>query len=210
MILQTAHHLFKRDGFRIAGIELGQEHRRCVVVAAPHTSNYDVFYTLAGFDLLGLPVRFTIKREWLRFPVRGMLETAGAIGIDRSPRSPGAERPSMTEVMVGLFEDNTGDLAICVTPEGTRSLRTRWKTGFWHVARQAGVPILLGYVDYQTRVAGFGEVIHPKDLDEDMRTVARFYENVAPRYPDKFCLDLRYAPEGYVPPASAALPPEGR
>ncbi|TVR00188.1 MAG: acyltransferase [Deltaproteobacteria bacterium] len=192
MILEYSRRRFQRDGFRIAGQELGDVHRRCVVTAAPHTSNLDVFYTLAAFDLLGLPVRFTIKKEWLRFPVRKLLMDAGAIPIDRTPRTQNAAKPSMTEMMVRLFEEHEGDLALAVTPEGTRSPVTRWRTGFWHVARQAGVPILLGYLDYGRREAGFGGVIHPTDLEKDMRTLTRFYRDLTPRYGDRYLLDQRY------------------
>jgi hypothetical protein len=168
-----------------------------VVTAAPHTSNWDAVYSLAAFELLGLPVRFTIKKEWMTFPFNLVLGPLGGLSIDRSPREDGhggRTRPSMVEAMVRLFEETPGDLAMMVTPEGSRSRRSTWKTGFWHVARQAKVPILLGYLDYERREAGLGAVIEPTDLERDMRTLMAFYAGISGRHPERFELDARYAP----------------
>jgi 1-acyl-sn-glycerol-3-phosphate acyltransferase len=192
MLLSMSRTLFRQGGWKVMGSELA-EHRRCVVTAAPHTSNWDLFYTIAAFDAMNLPMRFTIKKEWLRFPFDRIVGPVGAIGIDRTPRRPGEARPSMTDAMVRLFEDEPGELALVVTPEGTRSRRTEWKTGFWHVARQAQVPILLGYLDYARKEAGIGMVIHPTDLEGDMRRMMAFYGTCAPFDPSKFSLDVRYS-----------------
>ena len=183
---------FRKDGWTLVGDDL-QNHPRSVVIAAPHTSNWDMVYSLAAFGLLDLPVRFTIKKEWLRFPFRSSLEGVGAIAIDRTPRQPGEKRPSAVEAMVRLFEENPGPLALMITPEGTRSLRTRWKSGFYHVALGAEVPILLGYLDYAKREAGVGRIVHPTgDFDADMRIISEFYRHVQGRHPEKFSLDERY------------------
>lgn len=207
MLRSVFRALFHRHGWQIQGTELSQ-HRRAVVVAAPHTSNWDMVYALATFDQVGLPVRFTIKREWLRFPFSLFLAPLGAIGIDRRPRSLGEARPSMVEAMVRLFEDNPGELAVIVTPEGTRSPREEWRTGFYHVARAANVPILLGYLDYQKRASGIGKVIWPTgDVEADMREIMDFYRDVAPRYPENFRLDHRYS-SAEPPPANPSAPGE--
>src|SRR5690606_18805419 len=95
--------------------------------------------------------------------------------------------------MIGLFETHPGELALVVTPEGTRSLSKKWKSGFYHVALGANVPILLGYLDYDKREAGIGKVIHPSgDFEADMREIADFYRNISPKYPAKFSLDERF------------------
>lgn len=183
---------FKKDGWTLVGDDL-QRHPRSVVIAAPHTSNWDMVYSLAAFELLKLPLRFTIKKEWLRFPFRSIMEDVGAIAIDRSPRQPGEKRASAVEAMARLFEENPGPLALMITPEGTRSLRTRWKSGFYHVAMSAEVPILLGYLDYAKREAGVGRIVHPTgDFDADMRIISEFYRNVQGRHPENFSLDERY------------------
>lgn len=189
----------KMSGWTFKGEEFTRANRRCVVTAAPHTSNIDLLYTLAVFDMLELPVRFTIKKEWMRFPWGQVFGPLGGLSIDRSPRPIGdgpARRPSMVEAMAQLFVDHPGELAMVVTPEGTRSRRDTWKTGFWHVAQAAGVPILVGYLDYARKEAGVGMVIHPTDLEADMRAMMAFYSTVTPRHPASFALDRRYAPPG--------------
>ncbi|MBU6160990.1 MAG: 1-acyl-sn-glycerol-3-phosphate acyltransferase [Myxococcales bacterium] len=191
MILPFSQWVFATTEWTVVGGELSN-HRRCVVTAAPHTSNWDMIYMVAAFDRLGLPVRFTIKEEWMRFPFNRVIGPVGGVPINRRPREGSSERPSMTDSMVRLFEDNPGDFALAVTPEGTRSPRAQWKTGFWHVARRAEVPILLGYLDYGKREAGVGKVLYPTDLDADMRTVNEFYARVTPRYPEFFLLDEKY------------------
>lgn len=182
--------------FRIAGWhvdpDVPPETHRSVMIAAPHTSNWDFIVTRIAFSILRIPVRFTIKKEWLRFPFRRLMLALGAIGIDRSPKRPGEDRPSMTDAMAALFDEHRR-LVVLVTPEGTRSLRSKWKTGFYYVALKAGVPITLGYVDYRRKVAGVGDVIHPSgDFEADMARIMDFYRDKHPAHPELFRLDERF------------------
>ena len=184
--------LFRLNGWESVGEELVQ-HRRCVVVAAPHTSNWDLIYMLATFDIVGLPVKFTIKRSWMRFPLNLLIEPVGGLAIDRRPREETGERPSMVEAMISLFEEREGDLALAITPEGTRSLRTRWKSGFYHVATGADLPILLGFLDYEKKQAGVGKIIYPSgDYEADMREIMDFYKDIAPHTPANYSVDQRF------------------
>lgn len=83
-----------------------------------------------------------------------------------------------------------------ITPEGTRSRQTTWKTGFYHVAKTAGVPIALGYLDYQEKVAGIGKILWPgEDMETDMKTIMAFYQDKHPKFPEKFAIDDRYQPD---------------
>jgi 1-acyl-sn-glycerol-3-phosphate acyltransferase len=203
---RTSETLFRTTGWTLAGADLVEGNRRCVVTAAPHTSNWDLLYSLAAFDLLELPVRFTIKQEWMRWPWNLALGPLGGISIDRSPQPAGdgaVRRPSMVDAMVRIFDTHPGDIAIMVTPEGTRSRRDEWKTGFWHVAKRANVPILLGYLDYAKKCAGIGRVIVPTDFDTDMRDMMAFYADVTPAHPELFALDKRFAPGAPPRPAES-------
>lgn len=95
--------------------------------------------------------------------------------------------------MADLFKKHD-DLVMLVTPEGTRSRQTKWKTGFYHVAVLANVPVALGYLDYQKKEAGVGRVVYPcGDMKNDLREIMAFYKTIVPHFPEKFSIDLDYA-----------------
>lgn len=163
--------------------------KKCVMIASPHTSNWDIFYARIAFLLMHIPVKFTVKIEWLRFPFKWFMVKVGAIGIDRSPKTGNTDRKSMVEAMADLFHEKN-ELVIMITPEGTRSLSKKWKTGFYYVAKSAKVPIALGYLDYKNKVAGVGKVIYPSnDFKKDMQEIMLFYKDIPARYPEKFSVD---------------------
>lgn len=173
--------------------KLKADFRRCVMIASPHTSNWDFVFARAAFFLMNIPIRFTVKDSWTKFPLNLFMNPLGAIGIDRSPRKPGEERRSMTEAMIDLFKERK-ELVVMVTPEGTRSLRQKWKTGFYHVAAGAKVPIALGYLDYKNKIAGVGKILMPSgNMEKDMREIMAFYKDIPPKHPEKFSVDLEYA-----------------
>ena len=184
--------IFKLSGWRLDRENLPDNLNRCVLIAAPHTSNWDFVYARACFDFLDIPVRYTVKKELNRFPIGSLLEDMGAIWIDRSPKEKGEARPSMVNIMSDLFNEHE-ELAIMVTPEGTRSLREKWKSGFYHVAQNADVPIGLGYLDYKNKIAGVGKLIYPSgNKKDDMETIMDFYRNIEGKYPKQFSIDKRY------------------
>ena len=166
--------------------------RRSVMIAAPHTSKWDFLIARLAFVLMGIPVRITIENRYTQFPYGPFIRALGGIGIDRSPRKEGEERPSMVQAMVELFRKHR-DLIMLVTPEGTRHRRTQWKTGFYQVALQAQVPVALGYLDYAKKEAGVSKVVYPSgDMKKDFREIMAFYKNVMPRWPERFSIDLEY------------------
>lgn len=192
MLKTLNRRLFETMGWTVAGDDL-KTYRRCVVLAAPHTSNWDFYFTVSPFRQLDLPMRFTIKNDWMKFPYSLLMNPLGGIGIDRSPRKEGDRRLSMVEAMTALFDDPDFELALVVTPEGTRSPSARWKSGFYHVAVNANVPIFLGYLDYEKKEAGIGEILHPSgDFESDMREIMAFYQNITPKHPERFAIDERF------------------
>ncbi|MCB9032695.1 MAG: 1-acyl-sn-glycerol-3-phosphate acyltransferase [Chitinophagales bacterium] len=184
--------LFKLKGWKLQ-TEMIHQYKQSIVLAAPHTSNWDAIIALAAFSLMGLKVRFTLKKEWFRFPFKRMMTNLGGIAIDRTPKKVGEERLSMVDAMVNLFNENK-DLHIMITPEGTRSLRTEWKTGFYYAAHKAKVPILCGYLDYKKKIAGIGKIIDSSlPLEECMKQMMDFYKTINGKFPEKFSVDKRYA-----------------
>ena len=116
----------------------------------------------------------------------------GGIGIDRRPKQAGEPRPSMVQVMTDLFKQHP-ELVMLVTPEGTRARQEQWKTGFYYVAVNAGVPIALAYMDYEQKKAGVGKIIHPTgNFEEDMAEIMDFYAGIQAKFPKEFSVDQRY------------------
>ncbi|MGF1758841.1 1-acyl-sn-glycerol-3-phosphate acyltransferase [Photobacterium sagamiensis] len=178
--------LFRVQGWKVRDYPPADV-KNCVMIGAPHTSNWDIVYTMAGCDYMNLTnPRFTIKKEWIRFPLNLILEPMGAISIDRSAKKAGDKRPKMVDEMVKFIEASDG-ITVLVTPEATRGPAKRWRTGFYHVAMKAQVPIFLGYVDYKKREVGVGKVIYPSgDLERDLRQIWDFYSTISPRHPDRY------------------------
>ena len=128
MIRQLCIWIFKITGWKTDGNRPPQL-KKCIIIAAPHTSNWDFWYCMATFAIYKLPIRFTVKKEWMRFPFNLLMKPLGGIGIDRTPRGAGNERLSFVEVMTDLFNRHQ-ELIIVITPEGTRSKKEKWKKKF--------------------------------------------------------------------------------
>lgn len=157
------------------------------MIAAPHTSYWDFFYARAAFFIMALPVRITVKKEVVNAPVFGwFVRLMGGIAIDRTPKHGNLKKKrSMVEAMVDLLKEND-QMFMMVTPEGTRKPVKRWKSGFYRVAENAGVPIILGYLDYANKIAGIGPVFWPTgDFDKDVEEIKTFYRKIAGKYPEK-------------------------
>lgn len=175
--------IYTINGWKVKG-QVPAEIKQCVMLASPHTSNYDLIYALVGLKKMNVHVRFTIKKEWLSFPFGLFLKPLGAIGIDRGPKF--SRRKSMVDAMVDLY-NHEEELTILVTPEGTRRKVKKWKSGFYHVALKAKVPIVLGFLDYKNKLAGVGPVIYPcGDYEKDLREIQEFYATIPAKYPEKF------------------------
>ena len=187
MIRRICILIFKVTGWKTDN-HLPAQIKKCIIIAAPHTSNWDFWYCMAAFKIFNLRIRFTVKKEWMRFPFKLLMKPLGAIGIDRTPRGPNNERPGFVAIMTELFNKNE-ELIIVITPEGTRSRNDKWKTGFYHIAKAANVPILLGYVDYKKKVAGIGQTIYVTDYATDMKKIMNFYKTIHPLYPENYSVD---------------------
>ena len=173
-------------GWKVVG-EIPSDLKKGVIIAAPHTSYWDFLYARAAFFIMGIPMKVTIKKEVVNFPVFGwMSRQLGAIAIDRTPKEGGLKKKiSMVDAMVNLLKEKD-ELIMMVTPEGTRKQVKRWKSGFYRVAEYAEVPIILGYLDYSKKHAGIGGVFIPTgDYENDVERIKEFYRPIQAKYPDK-------------------------
>jgi len=168
---------------------------QCVMIAAPHTSNWDALYARLALKALGVNVRLTIKDSYMKLPFGPFVRAMGGIGINRAPKKPGEPYLSMVQVMTDLFKTHP-KLVMIVTPEATRAKQEQWKTGFYHVALAAGVPIALAYMDYVQKKTGVGKIIYPTgNYEQDMAEIMGFYAKINAKFPEKFSIDTRYPPQ---------------
>lgn len=154
--------------------------KKYVLTAAPHTSNWDFPLMIATTRHFGVKVSWIGKHTLFKGPLGWFLRATGGIGVNRS--SP----QNLVSQMVDAF-DRADELVVCVPPEGTRSRAPYWKSGFYHMARSAGVPLVLGYIDAHKKECGFGPTIWPSgNLRADMDQIRDFFAQKQPLYPDRF------------------------
>jgi len=159
--------LLRACGWRLAGTL--PDRAKLVLIAAPHSSWWDGVWGLIMKSALGLDVSFMAKRELFAGPLGWLLRRAGGIPIERS------ESSGVVEQMTDRFA-RSERLWLGIAPEGTRKRVTKWKNGFWHIARKAGVPILPVYFDYPSRTIGLGPLFEPTaDIAADLAALHAFY-----------------------------------
>ena len=152
---------------------------KAVFVAAPHTSNWDFFYTTCLAFILEIKPFIMMKAAWFRWPMGPFLRWLGAIPVDRSKSTDVVARS------IQAFRAHPR-MVLVVPPSGTRRKVIYWKTGFYHIAKGANVPIVLGYLDYRRKVGGIGPVVHPTgNMEADMKIIQDFYADIAGKYPKK-------------------------
>lgn len=163
-------------------LDVPVEVRKFVMVVAPHTSNMDFLLGRLAFSHLGLKARFMIKKELFVFPLGIVLRCMGGIPVDR--KSP----EGITAAMKLLFNENE-EMALIVTPEGTRKPVSKWKKGFYHIAVNAQVPIALAYLDYSKKRGGISRLIsYEVSYNDTLSDIRLFYSTVKGRHPQKFKL----------------------
>jgi 1-acyl-sn-glycerol-3-phosphate acyltransferase len=147
-----------------------------VVIAAPHTSNWDLPHMLAASWVFRLRVSWFGKHTLFRPPLGWLLQRLGGLPVDRR-----APRGLVGEVAARLADAER--LFVAVSPEGTRSRRDHWKSGFYWIAHEAQVPVVCGYLDYGRRRAGLGLTFVPSgDVRADMDRVRAFYAGFRGRH----------------------------
>lgn len=150
-----------------------------VVIVAPHTSAWDVFYGLLARYLFDVDFVFYGKREIFDSPFGFIFRAMGGIPVDRSVHT------NMVDQAVERFNQNN-KMILALAPEGTREYVEKWKSGFYYIALKANVPILLTYLDFEKKVAGIGPTFYPTgNLEKDMEDIKAFYRPIKGRHPEK-------------------------
>ena len=155
------------------------EFDKAIFVVAPHTSNWDGIWALVFVVSIGMEVHFFAKRSLFAFPLGAVLRLLGGIPLDRDV--PG----SAARQAVDAF-DTHDTFYLGLAPEGTRSHKPHWKSGFYRIAKGAGVPVVFGFLDYGNKRVGIGPSIKlSDDRSADMAKVREFYATITGRWPEK-------------------------
>lgn len=165
---------------KLAGWQLNvvlPKEKKFVLIGAPHTSNWDFPLALLTFWTIDLKIYWVAKKQMFWGPLHYLFTFLGGIPVDRKSSQ------GFIEQIAKRF-NQTDELVLTISPEGTRSKTERWKSGFYHIAVTAKVPICLAYVDYSKKTLGFEQVLYPSgDIDADMEIIAKFYNDVKGRRP---------------------------
>ena len=179
--LRAASLAFLRaTGWRIEG-ELPPGAAKAVLIAAPHTSNWDLPYTLMVAFSLRLNIYWMGKASIFRFPFGPVMRWLGGIAVDRSKTN------NLVQASAAALVQADGPVQLVVPPEGTRGKTRHWKTGFYFIALEAQVPIILAYMDYEKKRSGLGPIFQPTgNVEADLAEIKRFYAPIKGRNPTQF------------------------
>lgn len=169
-------------GWRTEGLTPEQiaGYSRYVLIAAPHTSNWDFPVTLMVCFALRLRVYWMAKASLFKWPIGWLSRWLGGIAIDRTASN------NTVQNTIDAFARRER-LAVIVAPEGTRGKVTHWKTGFYHIAHGANVPIALAYLDFKRKTGGIGRMFQTTgDITQDMAEIQQFYSGVTGKNSDQF------------------------
>jgi 1-acyl-sn-glycerol-3-phosphate acyltransferase len=151
--------------------------RKFVLIAAPHTSNWDFVYFIGLTAELGIMPYFMAKNSLFRWPFRRFMSDMGGVPVDRSSSK------NYVQQMAQEFAERD-EFMLTIAPEGSRDNDSKWKTGFYQIALAANVPFVIGMMDYSTKTGGLGPAMMPTgDYDADMAEVLKLYRDIVPKYP---------------------------
>ena len=155
------------------------EARQFVVIAAPHTSNWDFPLGILAAKAMNLEISWMGKHSLFRWPLGWFFKWIGGIPIKRG------HGLNYIAQMANMFE-HTPDLVLALAPEGTRSKTDHWKTGFHYIARAANVPIVLGYLDFAKKRVGIGGAFMPtNDIEADFEIIRSYFQGITGKHPEK-------------------------
>ena len=152
--------------------------KKFVVIMGPHTSGMDFVYAMCAKFILGIKFNYLGKAEVFRPPFGFIFRWLGGIPVERS------EHHKLVDQVVKMFNEHERFI-IALSPEGTRAYVPKWKTGFYYIALYAKVPIVLAYLNFETKTAGIGPTFYPTgDIDRDVETIKDFYRPIQGKYPE--------------------------
>lgn len=163
------------SGWKVEGYV--PSYNKVIIIAAPHTTNWDFVYLLGAAFQLGLDVKWLGKQSLFAFPFGWIMRSLGGIAVDRSKATGMVEQVSAA---IGQMPK----ISLVVPPSGTRARTDYWKSGFYYIAKSANVPLICGYLDYEKKTAGLGPVLSvSSSVKDDMDRLRIFYKDKVGKYP---------------------------
>ena len=152
--------------------------KKYVVIAAPHTSNWDFPLGILAARAMSLDIHWMGKHALFRWPWGWFFRALGGTPVYRE------QSLNLSQEMAELFA-RSEHLILALAPEGTRKKTDHWKTGFYYIARAANVPVVLGYLDYGHKLVGIGGALYPgSDIEADFNQIRQFYKNRRGKIPE--------------------------
>lgn len=172
--------IFQLIGWEIIG-DFPRQYKKAILVVGPHTSNWDFFYGYVTRAIQQFPSYFLIKDDWTKLPIIGaIISNAGGVGVNRSKD----KKVSTSEQIIQKFKE-LDEFVITITPEGTRKRNDNWKTGFWHIAKEAHVPLVPVSFDYPNKKIVWSEPFFAGDSkEEDIEKIKAIFRQYKGRFPE--------------------------
>lgn len=172
---------FSRTILKVIGWKLignPPQEKKFVAIGVPHTSNWDFPVALLCFSALGLRFNWVAKESLFKGPLKYIFKWIGGIPLNR--RSPTGFLKDMAAIYA-----RSESLVIAIAPEGTRSKTDYWMPGFYYIANEAKVPIVLAFADYSKKTMGIAGIVHPTgDIEADFEKIKKFYEGKKGKNPE--------------------------
>ncbi len=155
-----------------------------IMIVAPHTSNWDFFVGIAARAAIQLKISWMGKDSLFKPPVGRIMKALGGIPVIRD------KKLGVVDQVAQAFKD-ADKMALAITPEGTRSKRDKWKTGFYFMAKEADVPLFPVSFDYKTKTITFGDLLIPNDnFNSDMESLNTFFSLAEGKNPENFSIHI--------------------
>lgn len=153
-------------------------YKKAVMIAAPHTSNWDYPFTMAMLYSTDIPLKYLAKESLFKFPLGLIIRGLGGVPVNRSQKN------NLVNDMAEMIKNSTKPINLVIPVEGTRGYTNEWKSGFYHIALAAKVPIIFGFLDYEKRIGGYLNVFYPTgNYEKDLKEIQKQYLSVTPKHP---------------------------
>lgn len=181
MIKWILRSLFKLFGWKVNGHK--PDLKKYVIIVAPHTSNWDFFVGWGARNVIGFYPNFLAKKELFKIPLVGwFLSSIGGVPVDRKNKRKSTQ---LVQQVVDLYRERE-EFIMTITPEGTRSYSPKWKTGFYRIAKEAGVPIVKIGFDYATKTVFVDEPFYPSgDMDQEIEEIKDYFRQFKGKNPEE-------------------------